>query len=249
MDDSYSGFAYIYDRLMQDIDYDAWVDYIEAIFDRCGVTPKLVLELACGTGNICCRMAQRGYDMIGIDLSQDMLNIAVPKAEEKDLDILYLQQDMREFELYGTVDAVLCLIDSVNYITQEKDLIQVFKLVRNYLNPGGLFIFDINSAHKLKEIIGSNTFVVNEDDIFYVWENNYDEKDEICEFFLTFFVKEGRKYNRIDEYHREKAYSTCVIKDCLKKAGLYLVDIYEPFSFQKPMEKSERIFFVAQRKD
>lgn len=234
---------------MYDVDYAQWVDYIEAIFKKYNVKPNLVLELACGTGNICTRMARRGYDMIGIDISEDMLNVAVPKAKEMDLDILYLHQDMTEFELYGTVDVILCLMDSVNYILQEKELIKMFKLVRNYLNPGGLFIFDTNSYYKLKKILGNNTFVVDENEIFYVWENNFNKKTEICEFYLTFFVKEGEKYSRVDEIHQERAYSISTIKECLKEAGLEFLDAYEQFTFNKPLENSERVFFIAKRSD
>ncbi|MDK2798735.1 MAG: hypothetical protein PWQ70_354 [Clostridiales bacterium] len=234
---------------MNDVDYNQWVDYIEAIFKKYNVHPNLILELACGTGNITTRLAKRGYEMIGIDLSEDMLNVAVQKARDMDLDILYIHQDMTKFELYGTVDAILCLMDSINYIIKEEDLIKMFKLVRNYLNPGGLFIFDINSQYKLKEILGNNIFVVDENDIFYVWENNYNQKSEICEFYLTFFIKEGERYSRVDEFHKERVYTTFTIRKCLEAAGLVLLDVYEQLNFSKPGKESERFFFVVQRID
>ncbi|WHH61384.1 class I SAM-dependent methyltransferase [Petroclostridium sp. X23] len=249
MTESYSGFAYIYDKLMSDVDYEQWIEYIESIFEKNHIHPKLVLELACGTGNICTRLAQRGYDMIGIDLSEDMLNVAVPKAKEMELDILFLRQDMTQFELYGTVDAILCLMDSVNYILEEEKLIDMFKLVKNYLNPGGLFIFDINSSYKLRETLGNNTFVEDEDEIFYVWENNYDDENEICDFYLNFFIRQGKKYIRVDEVHQQKAYSIAAIEKCLLASGMKLLDVYEPFCFEKPEDDGERVFFIASRKD
>lgn len=249
MTGSYTGFAYIYDQLMDDVDYDQWIDYIEKIFKKYHATPHLILELACGTGNICIRLAQRGYDMIGIDLSQDMLNVAVPKAKELEVNVLFLHQDMRSFELYGTVDAIICMLDSINYITNRKDLIRVFQLVRNYLNPGGLFIFDINTEYKLREILGNNTFVVDEEDIFYVWENHFDKKKKMGEFFLTFFIKNGERYDRIDEFHQEKAYSISMIEKSLEAAGFNEVDVFDQFTFDPPTAESERIFFVTRRKD
>ncbi len=247
MGTSYSGFAYIYDQLTQDVNYEIWVEYIESIFCRYNAKPNLILELACGTGNISTRMAQRGYDMIGVDLSEDMLNVAISKAHEEALDILYLNQDMRNFELYGTVDAVVCLLDSINYITNKQDLIQTFKLINNYLNPGGLLILDINTEYKLREVLGNNTFVVEEDNVFYVWENHYNEAHKICDFYLTFFIKEDTKYERIDECHKEKVYEIAEIKDSLKEAGLNCLAVYDDLSFDRPNDKSERIFFIVQK--
>lgn len=253
MKTSYGEFAYIYDQLMQDMDYDLWINYIKRIFERFNVKPNIILELACGTGNFCIRLARQGYDMIGLDISQDMLNVAVPKAKDSNVDVLLLQQDMKNFELYGTVDVILCLLDSINYITSESDLLQVFKLVKNYLNPGGLFIFDINSAYKLKKVLGNNIFTVDEDEnengIFYVWENNYDQKSKICEFYLTFFICDGEKYDRVDEIHREKAYSISSIRKYVRQAGLELLGIYNELTFEAPQSDSERIFFIVRRKD
>jgi 2-polyprenyl-3-methyl-5-hydroxy-6-metoxy-1,4-benzoquinol methylase len=143
---------------MKDIDYSQWADYIEQIFRRNGVSPSLAADLGCGTGSFCMEMAKRGYEMIGIDLSAEMLSCARQKALEAGADILYLNQDMTEFELYGTVDAITCLMDSVNYVTYKSDLKRLFRLVNNYLNPGGLFVFDINSPYKIENILGTNVF-------------------------------------------------------------------------------------------
>lgn len=154
----YQGFAEVYDRLTQDIEYEKWADFLESAFLKFGDKPRLVLELGCGTGSLAIEMAKRGYDMIGLDLSVDMLSRAAEKSRDQGVDILFINQDMRDFELYGTVDAVICMLDSINYITDKTDLDRVFQLVHMYLNPGGLFIFDINSEYKLSHILGRISF-------------------------------------------------------------------------------------------
>ena len=247
MSEVYGRFAYIYDDLMSCVNYPEWVDYIEEIFRKNNVSPKLVLELGCGTGSVCIEMAKRGYNMIGADLSEDMLNVALSKASKEDLDILFLHQDMREFELYGTVDAIVCVMDSINYITAIEDLNNVFGLVKNYLNPGGIFIFDINTRYKLEEILGNNTFVADEENVFYVWENAYNKDKGLCEFMLTFFVKNQGKYTRIDECHQQKAYTIEAIQEALVGVGLTLTNMYEALTFGNPIERSERIFFTCVR--
>lgn len=149
---AYESFASVYDLFMDDVDYDGWVKYIEEIWKKFNVNPELICELGCGTGNITLRLAEKGYDIIGVDLSADMLSEARKKAAEKGLDVLFLLQDMREFELYGTVNSILCLCDSLNYITEDEDIQEVFDLVNNYLHPGGVFIFDLNTEYKFREI-------------------------------------------------------------------------------------------------
>ena len=264
--ENYMEFAAIYDTLMHDdIDYGAMADYIQNIFERQGVSPGLVLDLACGTGSLTSVLAQRGYDMIGVDLSDAMLNVARTKGcnlggeageEEQNSsgegacangagEILYLCQDMREFELYGTVDAIVCMTDSMNYITETDDLLQVFKLAKNYLNPGAPLIFDINSAHKIRDILGCNTFTHDDEGVFYVWENEYDEAERLCDFYLTFFVKDGKRYRRFDEMHTERAYEIDEITEYLKQAGFEHIDIYDAYTFEPPKHDSERIVFSA----
>jgi SAM-dependent methyltransferase len=194
-------------------------------------------------------MASRGFDMIGIDLSSDMLCRAKEKTMEAGLDILYLNQDMAEFELYGTVDAIVCLMDSINYITETDDLRDLFKLVKNYLNPGGLFIFDINSKYKFEEVLNDSVFYSVEDDISYIWENRYDSETGLCEFDLTFFTKEGNAYKRWDELHVERAYSVEELKEMLEESGLLLLKTYQNLELVQQDDRSERIFFVCKSKD
>lgn len=244
----YNDFAAVYDRL-QDADYGAFVDYYERIFRKLGKKPQLVLDLGCGTGNITIPMAKRGYDMIGLDLSCEMLNIARDKANAENLDILFLNQDMCEMELYGTVDAIVCALDGLNYITDEEDLRQVFRLAANYLNPGGIMIFDLNTEYKLREVLGGNTYVSDEDGIYYVWQSEYYEEEKICEFELNFFCRQpDGSYVRFDEYQAERAYSTEEIEAMATAAELDVAGVYKPFEFVTISDTDERVFFVISKK-
>lgn len=240
----YGEFAKIYDKL-QDIDYDSFIDYYEKIFNKYDLKPNLVLDLACGTGNITIPLSSRGYDVIGVDLSEEMLDIAAEKAREKSLDILFLNQDMTEFELYGTVDAIVCSLDGVNYLTEDGDVEKLFALVKNYLNPNGIFIFDINSEYKLKHILGDNTFIFDENGTYCVWDNSYDEKERICGFNLDFFIEnENGMYTREGEYQEERAYSIEELKAAADAVGLKFSAAYADRSFDEVKEDTERIFII-----
>jgi SAM-dependent methyltransferase len=243
----YRDFAGIYDKLMADVDYKKWADYVEEVFGRNGLKPSLILDLGCGTGSFCIEMAKRGYEMIGVDISPEMLMLASSKANAAGADILYLNQDMTSFELYGTVDAAVCFLDSINYITDKRKLNRLFKLVNNYLNPGGLFIFDTNSQYKIKNILGNNVFYSVEDDAAYIWQNTYCPKTRKCEFDLTFFIQDGESYIRRDEIHYERAYSVDEIKGLAVSAGLKPLGIFDGLSFKHYKEKSERILFVCKK--
>lgn len=244
----YNEFADIYDRL-QEIDYTSFADYYESIFEKCSLRPELVLDLACGTGNITIPLAQRGYDMTGIDISESMLNIAADKARENELDILFIRQDMTEFELYGTVDAIICALDGVNYLVEDGQLDKLFALVKNYLNPGGVFIFDINSEYKLSCVLSNTTSVYDEENIYCVWESFYDEDERICSFNLDFFTEtENGLYKRESEYQEERAYTVSEIREGAEKAGLIFEAAYADRSFETPADDTERIFVVL-RKD
>ncbi len=246
-DSKYTSFAEVYDKLTGDVNYKKRVSYIEKLFKKFGTKPQLVLDLACGTGSITKIMSDKGYDMIGIDGSPDMLNIA--KSKSDDDSILYLCQQMPEFELFGTVDAVLCLLDSINYVTEKEDVLQTFKLVHNYLNPGGLFIFDVNTPYKLKNVLAGNTFCGEGDGVFYTWENVYDPEEKLSEFKLEFFIQNGEMYERKTEFHYERAYSDREIKGMLKKAGLTLLAVYDDLTFDGPSPHSEKIFYIAKKEN
>lgn len=240
----YNKFAYLYDNLINDVDYKKWVDYYFKIFDYYKINPHSALDLGCGTGNITLEMAKRGMEMTGADLSAEMLSVAREKSEDRD--ILYLNQDMREFELYGTVDVIVSALDCINYITDKRDLLKVMRLANNYLEPGGLFIFDINTRFKLENIIGNNTFVLENEEAFCAWQNEYDKKRKMCDFYLTFFCKENGAYTKFYEEHTERAYETDEIAALGEKAGLRVLNVYDAFGFEKPKKNSERVFFVMQ---
>ena len=164
----YDILAKVYDRL-QDVDYEAFADYYEAVFRRFGCKPELVLDLGCGTGSVTLPLARRGYDMIGLDSSVDMLEAAMEKARDEGRDILFLNQDMTAFELYGTVGAMVCALDGVNYLTGDGQVEEMLSLLHCYLDPGGLLIFDINTQYKFREVLGGRTFVYDEEDVYCVW--------------------------------------------------------------------------------
>lgn len=244
----YTKFADFYDRLTHDIHYTRWADYLQSAFRKFERDPKLVLELGCGTGSLAVDLSKRGYDMIAIDNSTSMLNKAYEKAIKAEADILFLNQDMRNFELYGTVDAVICLLDSINYITSVNDIKKIFGLVNNYLNPGGLFIFDVNSPYKLSTVLGNQTFYELDEDISWVWENTYNSKSKTTTFDLTFFVKnQDGLYERFDETHKERAFSSEEIKEALNFSGLTLLGEYGDLSFNAPATDEERIFYIAHK--
>lgn len=243
---SYTAFSDIYDPLMkEDINYERIADFIENIFTLHGKNPDMVADLACGTGNLTIPLAKRGYDMIGVDKSADMLSIAREKCEFPD--VLFLNQDMTKLDLYGTADAFLCMIDGINYVLSPHSLLNMFTRIKKcFLNPGGIVIFDISSEYKLSHIIGSNTFIRNDDKTFYTWENRFLKNLKFSDMYLNFFVKEGKRYRRFSERHLQRAYSADEIKSILKKAGFSKITLYDGFSYKKPTKKSQRIVFAAE---
>lgn len=243
----YSVFAEVYDSLTEDVEYVRRADYITSLLRKYGSDPEIILDLGCGTGTVTSLMAKKGYSMIGVDMSPEMLAVAAEKAEKDGLDILYLNQPMEDFELYGSVGAVICLLDSLNYITEEKELEQTFRLVHNYLDPGGLFIFDINTAYKLKNVLAGNTFCGESDKAFYCWENVYDPDYSICEFTLNFFIKNGENYSRHTETHYQRAYTDSYLKRILKKCGFEVLDSFDDLSFNSPSRNSEKVFYIARK--
>ena len=245
---SYENFARVYDLFMDNIPYEEWCGYLTGLLQEYGVTEGLVLELGCGTGNMTRLLANRGYDMIGVDNAPDMLEIAMEKRQAEGQDILYLFQDMREFELYGTVKAVVSLCDSMNYILEEEDLLQVFRLVNNYLDPGGVFIFDLNTAYKYREVLGEQTIAENREDASFIWDNYYDQEEQINEYELTLFVKcrqEEDLYRKYQEVHFQRAYTLEEIKTLIEKSGLTFLNAYDDYTRETATEESERIVVVC----
>ncbi len=244
--DAYTGFASVYDMFMDNIPYEEWCGYLTSLLREYGAGEGILLDLGCGTGSLTELLAKQGYDMIGVDFSEDMLQIAMEKRVQSGLPILYLQQDMREFELYGTVRAVVSICDSMNYILEYEDLVQVFRLVNNYLDPRGVFIFDLNTEYKYREILGQSTIAEDREESSFIWDNDYDEEERINEYDLTLFIREeGELYRKYQETHFQRAYSLEEVKAAIEEAGMEFVTAYDAFTREMPKETSERIYVVA----
>ena len=247
--DAYTSFARVYDTFMDNIPYEEWAVYLTGLLNEYGVNDGLVLDLGCGTGNMTELLAKEGYDMIGVDNAEEMLEIAMEKREKSGHDILYLLQDMREFELYGTVRAVVSVCDSVNYIDEEEDLTEVFRLVNNYLDPGGVFIFDFNTLYKYREILGDRTIAENREDCSFIWDNYYYEEERINEYELSFFIREKENlFRRYEETHFQRGYTLDEMIRMIKDSGLEFVTAYDAFTREAPKEDSERIYVIAREK-
>lgn len=238
----YQDFAYVYDRLMhEDIDYDKWCDYIENLFTLHGVSPDTLCELACGTGNMTCRMEKRGYKITASDISRDMLSIASEKLNGTEL----ICSDMSKLTLPEKYDAFLCMIDGINYVITPKAVLDTFKTVKSHLNDGGVFVFDISSQYKLKHILGNETFIHSEYDVFYSWQNRFIEKYNLSDMLLNFFVRNSEVYERFEERHLQRGWSEEELTKMLKKAGFTEVSVYDELTFEKLSPECERMVFVC----
>ena len=252
--EAYTSFADVYDLFQDNVPYEEWCEYLAGLLGEYGVDHGLVLDLGCGTGSLTELLARRGYDMIGVDNSGEMLEIAMEKREKSGLDILYLLQDMREFELYGTVAAVVSICDSMNYILEREDLTQVLRLVNNYLDPGGVFIFDLNTPYKYRELLADNTFAEDREESSFIWENFYDEEEQINEYDLTLFIRravpgcEEPLYQKFQETHYQRSYSLEEVKDAIAEAGMDFVAAYDAGTREPVRPDSERIYIVARER-
>lgn len=207
---------------------------------------NLVLDLGCGTGTLTELLYEKGYDMIGVDSSEEMLQIAMDKKFETQSDILYLCQDMRELDLYSTVGTVVSVCDSLNYLLMDEDVLETFRLVNNYLFPGGIFIFDFNTIYKYEEVIGDTTIAENREDCSFIWENFYSCEDHINEYDVTVFERqEDDLYRKFTETHYQRGYSLNEMKAFLEKAGLTFVTAMDEKTHEAPTETSERIYVIA----
>ena len=241
--ESYSGFASVYDRYMDNIPYDTWAENIEKLFKKYNMPMEIVCDLGCGTGQVTRRLKNKGYDMIGIDMSYDMLMEAM-NAENSE-DILYLCQDMRQFELYGTVGAVVSLCDSINYLENTEELLTVCKLVNNYLDPKGLFIFDVKTVEYYKKL-GCTTIAENREEGSFIWENEFDEETRDNAYYLTIYEEnEEGTFDRIEEEHLQHAFTIEEIKKAIKDSGLELLTVLDVDTLEERESASDRLYFVA----
>ncbi|MCI8885616.1 MAG: class I SAM-dependent methyltransferase [Dorea sp.] len=246
---AYTNFAEVYDIFMDNIPYEEWAEYLDEILKEYHIPNNMVLELGCGTGNMTELLADKGYDMIGVDNSEIMLEIAMEKRLKSGHDILYLLQDMQAFELYGTVGGIVSVCDSINYVTDERELKEVFSLVNNYLDPRGIFVFDFNTEYKYRELLGDRVIAEEREECSFIWDNYYNPEDKMNEYQLTLFVQnEDDKdlYRRYQEVHYQRAYTLEKIKTLIEKAGLRYVAAYDAYTKKAPMYTSGRICVIAQ---
>ena len=240
--DAYTGFASVYDMYMDNIPYDTWTDNISTLFEKYNMPMNIVCDLGCGTGQMTRRLRAVGYDMIGIDNSYDMLMEA---QQEDSQGILYLCQDMRSFELYGTVGAVVSVCDSINYLKNTDELLTVFKLVNNYLDPKGLFIFDIKTENYYKKL-GTSTIAENREEGSFIWENEYDEATRDNYYYLTIYeINDEGSFDRYEEEHLQHSFTEAEIINAIEKSGLQFLEVLDVETMEAPKEDSDRVYFIA----
>lgn len=243
----YEGFSNVYDHMMNHIPYEEWFERLKHYLEEHGVTEGTICELGCGTGIMTEMFADAGYHMIGVDRSGDMLALAQSKKEETGSDVLYLEQDMEELELAEPVEAIISVCDSINYLLQEEAMTSTFSRVRKYLKPGGYFIFDLKTAYCYRNIIGNQTWVEQDEEVSYIWENYFYEDQDINEYTLTIFKKQpdSELYEKIEEAHYQRAYSIPRLQELLKQSGLEVVECFDENMKARPTANSERVYVVA----
>lgn len=246
---NYGRFAYVYDRLMQDVPYDQWVKYIQKELARTGIHQPKILDVACGTGQVMIRLAKEGYDVTGIDLSDDMLMIAQEKAYQEGFSISLFQQNMTELEIGESFDCVGIFCDSLNYLQSAEEVQQTFSGVSNHLKQGGLFLFDVHSPYKMDEVFAEETFAYAGEDVSYIWDCFTGEQEHSVEHELTFFVQdETGHYERFEESHQQRTFPASVYEAWLCEAGFEEIRVTADFLSHSPTNTSERLFFSAVKK-
>ena len=270
--EAYTDFAAVYDTFMDETPYDVWGDFVAGIIEKYGVSKpsstngdatkeisedskealeeerNLVVELGCGTGSFTQVLKKKGYDIMGIDLSPEMLDLARKKSAEEGLQIMYLEQDMRELDLYCTAGTIVSICDSINYILEDEEIIDTFKLVNNFLYPKGIFIFDFNTLHKYRDVIGDTTIAENREDCSFIWDNYFHEQEHVNEYDLTIFARcdeEGELFRRSVETHFQRGYTLDEMKSFVEEAGLVFISAIDADTHEAPDDDSERIYIVA----
>lgn len=244
----YSSFADFYDRLTGNVDYGTMAEQIDRLVERFGGRKNILLELGCGTGSLCEKMSGLGYDVIGIDSSQEMLSVALDKKFDSQSPIQYLCQDMTELDMYGTIDVTVSVLDSINHLSDVQSVKTAFEKVSLFAYPDGLFIFDVNTAYKHREILGHNAYIYDMDGLFCSWQNEYNEADNSVEMFLDFFEEqEDGQYVRYQESFKEIAFEESVIDDLLQDAGFEILAKYDDYTDKPVCDTTQRIVYVAKK--
>lgn len=240
----YTGFAKAYDTFMDNVPYESWVEFIKEKLGQYGIKEGIMLDLGCGTGTLTGLLSDEGYDMIGVDSSIEMLDIAKQKLGDRE-DILFLCQDMREFELYGTVRAIVCVCDSINYILEKEELQEVFRLANNYLDPDGVFLFDFRTPFSYEEI-GDQTIAENREEMSFIWDNYYYGDEKINEYELSLFIREeDNLFRKYTEVHYQKAYLLEEIKELIEDSGLIFLEAKDNYTNEDVTDESGRIVVLA----
>lgn len=245
---SYSVFAQYYDELTANVEYSKRAEYLMELMKRLDHSPGLTLDLACGTGSLTLELYRRGVDIYGIDGSVEMLSEARTKCAEAGADILFLCQKMQSIDLYGTVDTVLCTLDSLNHLKNREELEKVFSKVAFFMNPGGYFLFDMNTLYKHQEILGNETYVYDTENVYCVWQNRCHKGGKV-DIQLDFFQPEGDLYFRSTERFSEQAYPVEEIVERLERAGFCQVQIFDELTFNPPQKDSQRLVFAAKKQE
>lgn len=251
MERAYSSLASVYDKLNEGVDYSGWADFIESRLEKYfGRRPESILDLACGTGAMTVELARRGYDMTGVDISDEMLSVAREKCDSERFahKVLLVRQNMCELELYGSVNAVICCLDSFNYLTDTKSLARTLAHIHNYLDDGGVLMFDMNTPAKFEKVYGDNAYVLEEDGILCAWQNFYNSKTKLCDFYLSIF-REGSdgRWERFDEEQRERCYSLKTVKKLIAEGGFELCELCGELDGSAADENTERWYFTARK--
>ncbi len=241
----YEQFSYAYDRMMKNVNYTRWCDYIVSLFNMYRCSPRNILDLACGTGSLTILLASKGYKVTGVDRAEGMLNVAREKAENEDLKITLQQGDMIDFEISEKFDAILCTYDSINYAINENELSMMFETVAKHLASNGLFIFDVTTERNIVEHFHNKTFSENHQDYSYIWKNTYLYNTKMCRTFLTFFIRDGDLFRRYEEIHQQRIYEVSTVSSLLKTTGFKLLSAYDMYTFNKWTRSSDRINFTA----
>ena len=244
--DAYHALAASYDRLTNDVDYEATVEFYMEILRREGVKPRTVVDLACGTGSVTAILARMGYPVLGVDMSEEMLTEAMGKVMDMENPPRFICQKLQELKLPRAVDMAVCALDSLDYITDPDDCKEAIWRTYKALNPGGIFIFDVNTPEKLRAMDGQ-VFLDEDDDVYCVWRGEFDEQTNICTYWMDLFQRQGKVWNRSYEEHREYAYSEEQLRSYLKEAGFTHIEVYADRKFEAPKAGEQRIYFKARK--